>query len=403
MDVLLVCLIALCIILIIVWLTSIDKSREIEKLKKELTAANKVIEDTKKALAHEQEKLEKLEKENQVPLVGGTNKILVQEQTFQPLKKLETVPLLDPDFQREYSYLHLFSGQEVKNFPDTYVCIDVETTGMSATSDHLIEVSAAKVKGGEMIDRFSSLVNPHDTLPENIVKLTGITDSDLEFAPEEEIAILGFMEFVGGEIVIGHNVSFDIGFLHESAKHCGYDFSPDFVDTLRLSRELLPNLPSKKLEAVCRALSINPSKSHRALDDAIATHECYLYLRRFAFDTYRSGHFRVKDYPPNLNANKNNPFYGKTIIFSGELKSMARCKAVEIVADLGGKPREKVLKSTNYIVVGDLGNVRGGNWSGKSAKVLEAERLILEEEAPIKIITESEFLEIIKNRPLNES
>ena len=167
-------------------------------------------------------------------------------------------------------------GAGQQTLDDTYVVFDIETTGFSAIKDKIIEIGAVKVKEGEIVDRFSTFVNPQRPIPYEITKLTGIQDEMVLSAPTIEEVIPDFLEFIGDAVLVAHNASFDVGFL---AQQCRYlDIYPEFVsvDTVALARVLLPTLAKFKLNNVAKALNISLENHHRAVDDAGATAEIFV-------------------------------------------------------------------------------------------------------------------------------
>ena len=120
---------------------------------------------------------------------------------------------------------------------DTYVVFDVETTGLSAVYNKIIELAAVKIKDGEIIDRFERFANPHEPLSATTIELTGITDDMVKDAPEIEDVLKDFYEFTGQSTLVAHNATFDIGFLNVGYKQIGYDeVKNPVIDTLELAR-----------------------------------------------------------------------------------------------------------------------------------------------------------------------
>ncbi|TCT26733.1 DNA polymerase III catalytic subunit PolC type [Melghiribacillus thermohalophilus] len=153
-----------------------------------------------------------------------------------------------------------------------YVVFDVETTGLSAVYDTIIELAAVKIKNGEIIDRFESFANPHEPLSETTTELTGITDEMVKDAPEVEEVLKKFDEWMGDAILVAHNASFDMGFLNEGLRKIGKDkASNPVIDTLELSRFLFPELKNHRLNTLCKHLNIELVQHHRAIYDAEAT------------------------------------------------------------------------------------------------------------------------------------
>ncbi len=156
----------------------------------------------------------------------------------------------------------------------TFVVVDLETTGMRAGEDHIIEIGAVRVRGGIEEGRFSELVDPGMPLPSVISDLTGITDADLEGAPQLGTVLPRFLEFARGAVWVAHNAPFDMGFLRASCGQLGLRWpAPTVVDTLQLARRLLDRrrTGSFRLGDLAAYVGADVTPNHRALDDAAAT------------------------------------------------------------------------------------------------------------------------------------
>ena len=155
---------------------------------------------------------------------------------------------------------------------ETYVVFDVETTGLSAVYDTIIELAGVKIKHGEIIDRFESFANPHHPLAQITTDLTGITDDMVKDAPEISAVLKDFHDWVKDDTLVAHNASFDIGFLNQGYKRIEYDkVKNPVVDTLELARFLIPELKNHRLNTLCKFLDIELTQHHRAIYDAEAT------------------------------------------------------------------------------------------------------------------------------------
>lgn len=155
----------------------------------------------------------------------------------------------------------------------TFVVVDLETTGGSA-DDSITEVGAVKVRGGEVIGEFGTLVRPAGSIPPMISVLTGITDAMVAHAPRIEAVLPAFLEFASGSVLVAHNAPFDIGFLSRACASHGLAWpKPPVVDTVRLARSVLPRseVPNAKLATLARHFRAPVQPTHRALDDAKAT------------------------------------------------------------------------------------------------------------------------------------
>ena len=159
----------------------------------------------------------------------------------------------------------------------SYVAVDLETTGLEAKRDKIIEIGAIHVVNGREIAAFHSMVNPHRRLKEQITELTGITDDMVENAPDIGDIIEEFAEFCEQAPLLGHRIMFDYSFLKRAAVNHGIPFEKNGIDTLKLCRHFLPEDQPKNLSAACEFFGIRRKKAHRALEDARDSH--YLYQR----------------------------------------------------------------------------------------------------------------------------
>ncbi|PAV30035.1 PolC-type DNA polymerase III [Virgibacillus profundi] len=154
----------------------------------------------------------------------------------------------------------------------TYVVFDVETTGLSAVYDTIIELAGVKIQQGEVVDRFESFANPHHPLSQTTTDLTGITDDMVRDAPEINDVLKDFYEWMDDSILVAHNASFDIGFLNQGFKRIDYEkVKNPVIDTLELARFLIPELKNHRLNTLCKHLDIELTQHHRAIYDAEAT------------------------------------------------------------------------------------------------------------------------------------
>ena len=161
---------------------------------------------------------------------------------------------------------------------DSFVCIDLETTGLNPKRDKIIEIGAVKVERGQIVDLFETFVNPHRKLEERIVQLTGITDEDLSGAPDMAQVLPQVLAFIGEDILLGHSILFDYSFLKKAAVDQKMKFERLGVDTLKIARKFLPELESRSLDFLCQHYQI-PHRAHRALEDAKATVALYQILK----------------------------------------------------------------------------------------------------------------------------
>src|SRR5690606_30793652 len=154
---------------------------------------------------------------------------------------------------------------------ETFVVFDLETTGLSAVYDTIIELAAVKIKGGNIIDKFERFANPHHPLSATTIDLTGITDDMVRNAPEVEEVIREYHEWAGDHIMVAHNASFDMGFLYVAYKKYGIDKKHATIDTLELARMLHPELKNHRLNTLAKKFGIELTQHHRAIYDTEAT------------------------------------------------------------------------------------------------------------------------------------
>lgn len=159
-----------------------------------------------------------------------------------------------------------------------FVIVDTETTGLRPGSHRVIEVAGVRIRGGEVLGSYQSLLNPGVRIPNFIVQFTGISQDMVAMAPKSHEALPDFLQFVEGAIVVGHNVGFDIGFLAYEAQLLGQSFPIDGLDTIPLARRFLPALRRFKLDNVADHLKIPTSNRHRALGDAKVTAAVFIKL-----------------------------------------------------------------------------------------------------------------------------
>ena len=160
-------------------------------------------------------------------------------------------------------------GKKLNTYVSDYVVFDLETTGVSCSSDAVVEISAIKVIGGEAVDEFTTLVNPGRPIPYRASEVNGITDDMVVNSPFFEEALSDFLEFVGDAVLVGHNIhTFDMKFLYRDAERFwGKTIGNDYIDTLQIARMYLPQLSHHKLVDLAEYYKISTDGAHRALND----------------------------------------------------------------------------------------------------------------------------------------
>ncbi len=155
----------------------------------------------------------------------------------------------------------------------TFCVVDLETTGGDRNADMITEIGAVKVRGGEVLGTYQTLVNPGCAIPPKISLLTGLTNALVATAPRIEAVLPSFLEFLGDAVLVAHNAAFDVGFLRAAILRSGRGpFTPRVLDTVPLARRLVRSeVPDCKLATLARHLRLAHQPSHRALDDVLAT------------------------------------------------------------------------------------------------------------------------------------
>lgn len=290
-------------------------------------------------------------------------------------------------------------GKSIIEIPENYIVLDLETTGFDPDFSEIIEVGALKVSNGKVIDEFSSLVKPEEEIDEFITKLTGITNAMVADAPAYDVVLKDLYDFIGNDLIVGFNTSFDINFIYDFGENINLIFNNDYVDVMRFARKLLPELPHHRLKDMPKALDFEITESHRALSDCYTTLFSFLKLRERIedFESFKSSFKKrsidlkeiksdVKDF------DETHPLFNKHCAFTGTLEKMVRADAVQALVNVGGIFDNSITKKTNYLIIGntDFRKVK----DGKSSKQKKAEELKLKGN-DIEVISENVFYDLI--------
>jgi len=174
----------------------------------------------------------------------------------------------------------LHKGNSLFAFPQDYVVVDIETSGLSPQNCEIIEVSAIRFRNFEKQAVFTSFIKPSLPLSYFTKTLTGITDEMVKDAPPPKDVLASFYDFVGGDVIVGHNVNFDVDFLYDNLqKHNGLWLTNDFVDVLRLSRKALPQLKNHRQSDVANFFGTSICGAHRAERDCEICNENYVNVK----------------------------------------------------------------------------------------------------------------------------
>lgn len=172
-------------------------------------------------------------------------------------------------------------GINLNKFVDDYVLVDIETTGFSPVKDDIIEIGAIRVVNNQIIQKYNQLIKINKNLEPFTTRLTGITDEMLQTGKKISDVLKEFISFTGKDIIIGHNVTFDLGFLsYNCKKYLNYNLNNDYVDTLCIARRLIPNSINYKLGTLAEFFNVSYKGAHRGLKDVEITYEVYNNLRK---------------------------------------------------------------------------------------------------------------------------
>ena len=167
-------------------------------------------------------------------------------------------------------------------FPDDYVVLDLETTGLNPDSELIIEFAAIKVRNGRVTDTFQQLCDPGFPISPVITDITGISNEMVRFCPNPRQVLPDFLDFIGDDFVVGHNVLFDVRFVVRSAEI----FRNNYIDTMKIFRKLHSTLPHHRLSDMVEFYNKTNETAHRALSDCFATQACFEAMRTECINIY---------------------------------------------------------------------------------------------------------------------
>ncbi len=216
-------------------------------------------------------------------------------------------------------------GNNILDFERDYTVVDIETTGVNFHESAILEVGAVKVSKGVIKEKFSELIRPEkyflcptefdddfcffngekvQYINDFVRDLTGIRNKMLENARSESEVLADFFNFIGNDLIIGHNVAFDLKFLSEaSVKNFQKPILNSYSDTLKISVKLFPNMEHHKLKDLAELYNIDYSHAHRALEDCIITFKCYEYMKKQILESFVS--YKNFEYYYRTKAKKN--------------------------------------------------------------------------------------------------
>jgi len=177
----------------------------------------------------------------------------------------------------------IYKGHSLVKDIDNYTVVDIETTSLDSYKGEILEISAIKVRNKKEVGYFSELIKINNEVGYFTTRLTGITNKMVEQEGKDLIYVLQeFQNFLGKDIIIGHNVNFDIDFIYDSMENNLNEYlSNDYIDTLRISRKVLPNLKHHKLDNLIDYFNLVKRNEHRALNDCALTNQVYINLTNY--------------------------------------------------------------------------------------------------------------------------
>ena len=286
----------------------------------------------------------------------------------------------------------------VRKIIDYYCVLDLETTGLSPNYDSIIEIGIIKVKENKIVDKYNSLINPGFLINEYITSITGITNEMLKGKPKIIDLKKEVLNFIGNDVLVGHNISFDVSFLQKGFNE---ELKNEYIDTLQFCRKLFKELSHHRLTDMSNYLEISRNE-HRSMSDCLCTKELYDCIKEkmknngleindiFAKKNYSSKNIDIHAIKPdNIEIDEDNFFYNKHCVFTGKLEKMIRKDAMQLVVNVGGILDNSVTKKTNYLILGN-NDYCSSSKDGKSSKHKKAEKYKLEGQ-DIEIIDEDTF------------
>ncbi len=291
----------------------------------------------------------------------------------------------------------------VRKIVDDYCVLDLETTGLSVEYCEIIEIGILKIRQNKIVDQYQQLIKPKDEVDDFITELTGITNEMLENQPSILDVKIDVLNFIGDDLVVGQNTSFDKNFIESKFN---VTLSNEYIDTIQFSRKLFPEMKHHRLKDMVKKFGLS-NNMHRSISDCISTKELYDIIK----NTMNERNLNVNDIfvrdkkrirksfdfskivPTTDQIDEDNFFYQKHCVFTGTLEKMIRKDAAQLVVNIGGIIDNSVTKETNYLILGNNDFCKSIK-DGKSSKQKKAEMLKLKGQ-DIEILDENTFYKLI--------
>lgn len=279
----------------------------------------------------------------------------------------------------------------------SYVVLDTETTGLSRRNDRIIEIALICYDNGQEVNRFSSLINPGMPIPAAATRINHIRNADVANAPSIADVMPTILQLIDGRIIIGHNITFDLGFLGYAMPKESSSISVEYIDTLTLARRAFPGRSSYKLVDLVSELGISDTQDHRALGDVELTAKlftscCQELAEKHAKELAARRAQREQAKAEKLARFGWSPMINKNFVFTGDFQH-DRNRLEGFLDQIGANLRDKVNGNTDYLVKGDLTNLPTWALERKYQKAVS----LMQDGKKIKIITEREYLALVQD------
>lgn len=244
-----------------------------------------------------------------------------------------------------------YKGYCFVDFLSDYTVVDIETTGLVPGRDEIIEIAAIRYRDGRERESFSSLIRPKKPISPFIECFTGIKSEMVKDSPSIEEVIPSFLDFIGGDALVGFNVHFDVNFLYDACMDStSRPLTNNAVDVLRIARDVL-DTPDHQLSTVAHALKVSTSGAHRAMSDCLITNRCYQAiapLGKAYYDDKASGILSDMKASGILDQAKAE-CAGKKIAINGKFKSLANRAIFGVFDGLGASASDALQADTNIL------------------------------------------------------
>ena len=276
------------------------------------------------------------------------------------------------------------------------VAFDIETTGLSPKTERITEIGAVKIRDGAIIDTFSTFVNPGKPIPAKIVELTGITDSMVQDAPDEESAVRAFLEFCGEAPIIAHNASFDTSFIRAACTRMNIKYAPSIIDTLTFCRAMVISKRQHSLDKMAKYFGIENPSHHRAVNDAQVCAQIWVALSR---ELREMGVEDIADIDKKMAGNvdmKTLPSYHMILLAKNR-------QGLFNLYTLITKSHMDYFHKTPRIPKSELVKYREGLLVGSACEAGELFRAMVAEESEASLLKIAEFYDYLEIQPLGNN